>query len=177
MDWSMFADSQIWLGAGYVFLLRLTDMSLDTLRVLFVLRGRKEIAWVLGFFQSLVFVLAITSVMSNLSNILMMFGYAAGFATGNVLGIWLEEKLAIGHIHLRIISPRRGSAIANRLREEGFALTELSGTGKDGMVTLINCNVLRKHVGKVITLAQEVDPDVFVTSEEVRPLRRGYWRP
>lgn len=173
---SVFTSPEVWLGALYVFALRVVDMSLDTLRVLYVLRGRKLISWVLGFFQSLVFVIAITSVLTHLDNVLMMLGYAAGFATGNVIGIWLEEKLAIGHTHIRLISPRLGHAISARLREEGFALTEVSGMGKDGAVTLINCNVLRKHVKRVLDIAQGIDPEVFVTSEDVRPLQRGYWR-
>lgn len=167
---------EILLGAGYIFLLRLTDMSLDTLRVLFVLRGRRSVAWVLGFFQALVFVLAITSVLQDLTSFFKIAAYAAGFATGNVLGMWIEERLAIGFIHLRIISPTRGLAVAERLRAEGFAATEIVARGKDGMVTLINCSVLRKHTRQVEKLVHQVDENAFITAEEVRPLRRGYWR-
>jgi uncharacterized protein YebE (UPF0316 family) len=88
-------------------------MTMDTLRVLVVLRGRKGIAWVLGFFQALIFVLAIGSVLSNLDNPLNVLGYAAGFATGNVVGMLIEERLAIGHVQLSIISSGRGSALAD----------------------------------------------------------------
>src|SRR5512137_453094 len=95
---------QAWLAAGLIFLLRVSDMTLDTLRVLVVMRGRKGIAWVLGFFQSIIFVTAITSVLANLDNPLNILGYAAGFATGNVVGMLIEERLAIGHIQLSIVS-------------------------------------------------------------------------
>lgn len=164
------------LGAGLIFVLRVGDMSLDTLRVLFVMRGRKEMAWVLGFFQAVIFVLAISSVLSNLDNILNVIGYAAGFATGNVIGIMIEEKIAIGHIHLRVMSPRLGTAIAERLREEGYAVTEIPARGKDGMVTVLAVSVLRKQVQGVRELVNEVDPNAFITAEDVRPVRRGFWR-
>ncbi len=143
-------------GAGLIFLLRVSDMTLDTLRVLVVMRGRKGIAWVLGFFQASIFVIAITSVLSNLDNPLNILAYAAGFATGNVVGMLIEERLAIGHIQLSIVSPRRGAALAERLREEGYAITEISARGKDGTVTLLSCSVLRKNVSKVQQLVNEL---------------------
>lgn len=163
-------------GAGLIFLLRVSDMTLDTLRVLVVMRGRKGAAWVLGFFQSLIFVIAITSVLSNLDNPLNILGYAAGFATGNVVGMLIEERLAIGHVQLSIISPRRGSELAERLRAEGYAITEISARGKDGVVTLLSCSVLRKKVDQVQQLVNEVDDSAFITAEDVRPVRRGFWR-
>jgi uncharacterized protein YebE (UPF0316 family) len=167
---------QAWLGAGLIFILRVSDMTLDTLRVLVVMRGRKGIAWVLGFFQAAIFVLAISSVLKDLNNIINVFGYAAGFATGNVVGMLIEERIAIGHTHLRIVSSRRGSAIADKLREDGYAVTEVAGRGKDGMVTVLNCSVLRKNVDRVRTLINSVDAEAFITAEDVRPVRRGFWR-
>src|SRR5512139_2380830 len=130
-----FLSMQTWLTALMIFGLRVIDMTLDTLRVLVMMRGRKKIAWVLGFFQASIFVIAITSVLSNLDNPVNILGYAAGFATGIVVGMTIEERLAIGHIQLSIISPARGSALAERLRAEGYAITEISGRGKDGVVT------------------------------------------
>jgi uncharacterized protein YebE (UPF0316 family) len=167
---------EAWLTALTIFLLRVSDMTLDTLRVLVVMRGRKAIAWVLGFFQASIFILAISSVLSNVNNILNVIGYAAGFATGNVVGMLIEERLAIGHTHLSIISSRRGAAIADRLREDGYAVTELAGRGKDGTVTLLNCSVLRKNVDQVRKIINEVDDEAFITAEDVRPVRRGFWR-
>jgi uncharacterized protein YebE (UPF0316 family) len=167
---------QVWLSAGLIFALRVTDMTLDTLRVLFVMRGRKPIAWVLGFFQAAVFVIAITSVLRNITNPLNIIGYAAGFATGVVVGMAIEERLAIGYVHMRVISSRRGSGIAERLRLEGYAVTEVPARGKDGMVTMLNCSVLRKDIGRLRNLVNEVDQEAFITSEDIRPVRRGFWR-
>lgn len=167
---------QAWLAAGLIFALRVLDMSLDTVRLLFVLRGRKAIVWVMGFLQALVFVVAIASVLSDLDNPLNILGYAAGFATGSVVGMWIEEKLAIGHIQMRIVSPRLGPAVAERLRSEGYAVTEIPARGKDGMVTVLSCSVLRRNVRRVRDLVSQVDPATFITAEDVRPVRRGFWR-
>lgn len=167
---------QALLTALMIFGLRVVDMTLDTLRVLVVMRGQKKIAWVLGFFQSAVFVIAIGSVLSNLDNPLNLIGYAAGFATGNVVGMYIEEKLAIGHTMISIVSSRRGTAIVEKLRENGYAVTEIAARGKDGMVTLLNVNVLRKNVGRVRQLVHETDEEAFITAEDIRPIRRGFWR-
>lgn len=166
--------SYLWTIA--IFFLRVTDMSLDTLRVLFVMRGRKASAWICGFFQSALFVMAISSVLANLDNPFNIVAYAAGFATGSVVGILLEERLAIGFSHMRIISSSRGEAIAQALRNEGYAVTELSGRGKDGTVNILSASVMRKYSNKVSELVQRMDPDAFVTIEEVRAVRRGFWR-
>jgi uncharacterized protein YebE (UPF0316 family) len=169
-------DPQAWLGALTIFCLRIGDMSMDTIRMLFVMRGRKKLAWGLGFCQSIIYVVAISSVLTHLNNVLLVIGYAAGFATGNVIGMIIEERLAIGHVRLNIISSRLSSAVVEKLRTAGFAVTEISARGKDGVVGLLNVSVLRKDVSRVDALVREADPEAFITTEDVRPLRHGYWR-
>ena len=164
------------MSAALIFALRVTDMSLDTLRMLFVMRGRKGVAWLLGFCQSAIFVVAITTVLNNLHNLLNIIGYAAGFATGTVIGITIEERLAIGHTHLRIISSRRGAAIAERLRAEGHAVAEIPARGKDGMVTMLAVSVRRKNIDQIRNMVNDVDSEAFITAEDIRPLRQGFWR-
>jgi len=159
-----------------IFLLRVTDMSLDTLRVLFVIRGRRSISWVLGFFQSALWVVAITSVLNNLDNLWNIVSYAGGFATGNVVGMIIEDHLAIGHAHMRIISSRWGNAIVDAIRNSGYAATELAGRGKDGTVSVINCSIQRKDIRNLKIEISRIDPDAFITVEEIRPLHRGFWR-
>lgn len=172
----MLSSYQAWLGALLIFFLRVCDMTLDTLRVLMVMRGRKGIVWMFGFFQASIFVLAISSVLTHLDNPLNVIGYAAGFASGNVVGMLIEERLAIGHVHLTIVSSRRGAAIAEHLRREGFAVTEVPARGKDGTVTLLNVSVFRRQVDQVRKLVNEVDDEAFITAGDVRPVRRGFWR-
>ena len=163
-------------SALLIFILRVVDVGLSTLRMFMVMRGRKALAWLFGFIQAFVFVLALKEVLTDIGNWFNMVGYAAGFATGNVVGMLIEERLAIGHTHLRIISSRRGSEIAEHLREAGYAVTEVSGRGRDGTVTLLNCSVLRKKVEDVRLLVEKVDIDAMVTSEDMHPVRRGFWR-
>lgn len=166
----------IWALSLVIFSLRVIDMSLDTMRILFVVRGTRLLSWLSGFFQSALWVLAITSVLGALDNPLLIVAYAGGFATGNVVGMWLEEQIAVGHGHMRIISSRRGSAIAAAIRQAGYAATELAGRGKDGTVSVIDCGIRRRHIQLLRRQVQEIDPMAFVTVQEIRPLNRGYWR-
>ncbi len=165
-----------WLGALGIFALRVTDMTFDTLRMLFVVRGNKGLAWILGFLQSVIFVIAFSSVLSNLDNPLNIIGYAAGFATGNVVGILIEQRLAIGYTLIQIVSSRRGVALAQTLRDNGFAVTEIPARGKDGTVSMLSLSVRRKQVAAVEEIVHATDAEAFVTTEDVRPMRRGFWR-
>ena len=165
-----------WAFALILFILRVVDMSVGTLRMMVSLRGNKWLSWILGFIQSIIFVLAITSVLSSLDNILNIIAYAAGYATGGVVGMWLEGKLAIGYTHVQITSSRRGAALAEKLRDEGFAVTEISARGKDGMVSMLSCNVRRKRVSLVRQIVRAADEDAFMTSEDVHRIQRGFWR-
>jgi uncharacterized protein YebE (UPF0316 family) len=174
MEWLL--SGAAWYAAGFVFVMRVLDMACDTLRVLFVVRGKKKLSWVLGFAQSAIFVVAITKVLSSVDNPLTIIGYAAGFATGNVLGMYIEERLAIGHTSVRVVSSHRGTLVVEKLREAGFGVTEIPARGRDGMVTVLNLSVQRKDVDRVDTIVLETDPDAFITTEDIRPLRRGFWR-
>jgi len=161
-------------GAALIFGLRVFEMTLGTLRILYVMRGRKILVWILGFLQAAIFVVAIGSVVTNLDSIWNLIGYAAGFATGNVVGMFVESRLAVGHTRYHIISPRWGAAIAEKLRESGYAVTEIPARGKDGMVTMLECSMRRREAVKVDQLIHDVDETAFVTAEDVRPIRRGY---
>jgi uncharacterized protein YebE (UPF0316 family) len=173
----LFIFNNIWIGALVIFGMRVLNITLDTLRMLFMLRGKKTLSWITAFFVSLIYVLLLTSILSNLNNMLFIMAYAAGFATGGVIGMWIEERLAIGFVHIQIISSRRGVVMAQKLREAGFGVTEVPARGKDGMVSLLNLSVRRKQVIEIENIVNEFDPDAFVTSETVQPMRRGFFRP
>jgi len=158
-----------------IFGLRVADMTLDTMRVLFVLRGRKALAWFLGFAQSAIWVVAISSVLRHVDNLWNVVGYAGGFATGTVVGMLIEERLALGHGHVRVISPQRGSALADAIRASGYAVTELAGRGRNGTVAVLTCSVRRREISRITRQVHALDPEAFVTVEDVRPLHRGYW--
>jgi uncharacterized protein YebE (UPF0316 family) len=146
-----------------------------TMRVFMIMRGRKIFVWFLGFAQALVFVTAVRQVITDLDNWLYLVGYAAGFASGNVLGIWFEERLALGYVHLRIISSTYGVAIVDRLRSDGYAVTEVSGRGRDGTVSVLECTVRRAKKARVEQIVKSIDFEAFMTSENIRLARRGFW--
>jgi uncharacterized protein YebE (UPF0316 family) len=158
-----------------IFLLRTFDLTLGTLRMLSVVRGMASTAWIIGFFQALSFILGIAGVLSNLKNPLNLIAYAAGFATGNVIGILIESKAAPGHSMLRILSPERGRLISETLHTLGRGATEVSAQGQNGMVSLIYCYVPRREVRETKDQILRLDPDVFITVENVRELQGG-WR-
>ena len=159
-----------------IFSLRLSDMTLDTLRLLFVMHGRKLLAGLVGFLQAAIFVVAITTVLKGEKSTAKILGYAAGFACGIMVGMTLEEKIALGFGHLRIMTKAAGETLAQTLRSAGHAATLMAGSGKDGPVTVINCIVRRKDITNVERLVQEADPEAFVTLDGVTPLHRGYFR-
>lgn len=158
-----------------IFIARLINQTLDTVRFMMTIRGRKLVAWIMGFLETTIFVVTLSAVFSDLNNILYIVAYSAGFATGNTAGMLVEQRLAIGYMNLRIISSKRGSAIAEKLRKEGYGVTEIPARGKEGTVTLLNVSVRRKQVKEVHDLVQKVDKSAFITSEEMHPLWRGYW--
>jgi len=166
---------EFFLGLLSIFLLRVVDLSLGTIRLMMVVRGRKLLAWVSGFLKSLIFILVVRVILTDIGDWSRIIAYAAGFTTGVVVGMWLESRLALGYTRLRIISTRLGSNIAESLREQGYGLTEIPATGKDGTVTLINCNVLRRRAGRVVDIVMDIDAEAFITAESVLSVQRGFW--
>ncbi len=166
----------MFLGALFVFVMRVTDMSLDTLRMLFTVRGRKLLAGAIGVVQATVFIVAVSQVLKGPLTVWNVTGYALGFGLGVVLGIAAEERLAIGYGMFRIYSPLHGAEIAAALREQGFAATEIMALGRDGQMIVVNCAVARRDGSRVRAIIDAVDAAAFVTVDNVTPLQHGYFR-
>ncbi len=164
------------LAGLLVFALRVTDMSLDTLRLLFMMRGRKLLAAGIGATQAGVFIIAVAGVLTRPLNVFTVAGYALGFGTGILLGMLVEERLAIGYMMFRVYSPDQGKQIAEALRAAGHAVTEFFAQGRQGEMTVVTCAVMRKHANAVRQIILQVDRDAFITMDEVRPLQSGYFR-
>ena len=165
-----------WLIALGIFAARLVNVALDTLRFMFTLRGKRSLSWILGFLGSIIYIVIIGSVLTNLGNVLNLIGYAAGFATGNVVGMAIEKRLAIGFTHFSIISRDHSTEIADALRDAGFGVTEIPARGRESSFMLVDCYVRRKQTDTVEKLVLEIDPNSFITAEEVTPHRSGVWR-
>lgn len=163
-----------WMGLG-IFTLRVVNVAIDTIRMLSVMRGMRFISFILGVLQSLLFVVALGPVLNNLNNIVLILAYAVGFATGGLLGMVIEERLAFGYVHITVVSSKRGKTIAGHLRKRGHAVTEVDARGKDGQVTLLECVVMRKYMNDVRSIVCESDDAAFITTRDIQPLHRGYW--
>jgi uncharacterized protein YebE (UPF0316 family) len=168
---AIFGDP-LW-GPIVIFLLRIVDVTLDTMRVLFMVRGRRLPAGVLGFLMALVWIIAVGNAMKHLDSIWHILGYAAGYGTGTMVGITIENFVAFGLIQLRIVSKHGGVEIAEGLRDRGYGATEFSGFGRDGAVEIVQSVVQRAHLDEVLAIVDKFDDAAFVTVEDPQVLRGG----
>ena len=168
---------EILVGGFIIFLLRLVDMCLDTLRMLFVVRGQRLIVWILGVTTSIIYIVAISNVLSGKNHPFTILCYGVGYATGNVLGMRIEERLAIGFKQINIVSQNKGQEIADALREQGYGVTELVGKGMNGTVDVVSTSVKRKQAKDVRKIVLELDQNAFITEDDFNPVNAsGTWR-
>jgi len=168
---------QAWLFALVIFLARMVYVALDMLRFMLTLRGKMGLAWIFGFIESIIYILLIGSVLTDITNPLNLIAYAAGFATGNALGAKIEKHLAVGFSRFSIISTNHSTEIANALRNAGYGATEIPAKGRESSFMMIDSHVRRKETKEVETLVLKIDPDAFITIEDVVPRQSGIWRP
>ncbi len=161
-------------GAILIFLLRVFGITVSTLRVLVMMRGKKMAAFISGFIEVLTYVIAIGAVVNNLDNVWNVLGYCLGFSVGTVVGMVLDERTASGFANVRIISRYKAQSIVEAIHEAGFGATVGWGHGRGGTVGMIVAVVKRKEAEKVFAIAEAVDPNAFITVEDTRSVRRGY---
>ena len=167
---------EVLMGGFVIFMLRLIDMCLDTLRVLFVMRGQRAIVWILGVITSMIYIVAISNVLSGDNNFFTILCYATGYATGNILGMEIEERLAIGFKSVNIISQTKGHEIAAALRERGYGATEIKGEGMNGSVDVVTTAIKRRQTADVHKIVEEIDENAFITEDDFNPVNSGTWR-
>jgi uncharacterized protein YebE (UPF0316 family) len=157
----------IWLLGIFVFFARIVDVSVGTLRTISIIQGRTKIAFVLAFVEVSVWLLVLSAVLPKVmeSPFLGLF-YAFGFATGNVVGIAVEKRLAMGYANFRIITMHNAKKIAEVFREKGFAVTTFEGEGKNGKVTEVYIACERKDLSGLIKLVKEIEPEAFYIAEQ-----------
>ena len=149
------------------------DVTLMTVRIITLSRGKKLLAPLLGFFEVLIWLVAIRQIMQNLDNPASYIAYATGFATGNLVGIYLEEKLAIGTLIVRIITTKDAHALVDHLHTTGYGVTSLDAEGVTGRVKLIYTIVKRKDLHDVMTIIRAFNPKAFVSVEEIQSASEG----
>jgi uncharacterized protein YebE (UPF0316 family) len=172
----VFPDSPIYAWVVLpllIFLARIADVSLGTVRLVFVARGFKYLAPVVGFFEVLIWILAIGQIMQNLTNPLCYLGYASGFAMGNFVGIHIAEKLSLGVVLIRVVTQKEAGDLIGRLREQQYGVTAIDGQGASGPVKIIFTIVRRREAPAVVELVQQFNPRAFYSIEEVDSVERG----
>jgi uncharacterized protein YebE (UPF0316 family) len=157
----------------FIFLARICDVSIGTMRIIFVAKGKRNIAPILGFFEVLIWIIAISKIMENLDNYLNYVAYAAGFATGNFVGMIIEEKLAVGIQMIRIFSGERGMDLVEKLNTKGYGATVVNAHGARKDVCLIYTIVQRNELSKVLELIRDFNPKAFYTIEDIREANEG----
>jgi uncharacterized protein YebE (UPF0316 family) len=163
------------LGAALlIFGLRVTDVSMGTVRTIMIMRGMRKWAALIGFIEVTIWVVAISQVITHLDNVWSILGYSGGFAVGTLLGMWIEGKLAFGHMDVHIVSKFKGQEIVQNLRRAGYGATQSFAEGQSGPVYLIDVVAPRKQTGAILRLVNEVDATSFVTVEEARQVIGGY---
>jgi uncharacterized protein YebE (UPF0316 family) len=150
-----------------IFLSRVADVGLGTVRVIFISRGMKYLAPVIGFFEIFVWLLAIGQVMQNLSNPVCYLAYALGFSMGNYVGIRIAEKLSLGKVMVRVVTQRDAAELIKALSDKGFGVTTVGGKGAYGPVNILFTIIPRKKQTDIFELVQTYNPRAFCTVEEV----------
>ncbi len=147
---------------------RIVDVAIGTLRIIFVSKGMRFLAPLLGFFEVIIWLLAISQIMQNLTNVVNYVAYGCGFAIGNFVGIYLEEKLSLGFVLLRVITGRSAIALIEYFRVCGYRFTMVRAESDEGPVNIIYMPLRRKDVHQIVENIKEYNPKAFYTLEDAR---------
>jgi len=152
----------------FIFFARIFDVSLGTLRIIFVTKGMRKVAPFVGFFEVLIWLLAISRIMQDLDNWVSYVAYAGGFATGNFVGMYLEERLAIGHEMIRVITRKDATNLIEDLRNKGDGLTSVKAEGIEGEVAVIYIIARRSMIQEVLDEINQFNPRALYTVESIK---------
>jgi uncharacterized protein YebE (UPF0316 family) len=160
-----------------IFAARVIDVSMGTIRVIFISRGLKYLAPVIGFFEILIWLLAIGQIMKNLSNPVCYIAYAGGFAMGNFVGIWIAEKLSLGVVLIRVVTKKEASELVEYLKSARYGVTSIDGHGTAGEVKVVFTVVPRREAMAVVDLVKKFNPKAFYSIEEIGFVEKGIFPP
>lgn len=156
-----------------IFVARITDQSVGTLRFLFIARGQKKLVPILGFIETLIWILVIREILSNLNNPLCFVAYAAGFATGNYIGLMIEEKLSMGNVIARVIVQRDIEFLATVLKENNFGYTLVDAEGSAGKVKVVFAVLQRVDLPRFLDILNKNCPSAFYSLEDIKTVKEG----
>ncbi len=156
-----------------IFCARICDVSIGTVRYILISRGFKYIAPIFGFFEVIIWLVAIGQVIGNITNPICYIAYGGGFATGTFIGMEIEERMKLGLSIIRLITAIPADTFISRLRQYGYGVTTISAMGASGEVTIIFMVVRRSNVSHLIPLIRDFNPNAFFTIEDVRSVSEG----
>jgi uncharacterized protein YebE (UPF0316 family) len=154
-----------WYIPVLIFLARICDVSIGTVRMIYVINGARAIAAALGFIEVLIWALAVGGVIHHLTNPFALAGYAGGFATGVLIGMTIEERIAVGFRTVRVINTNRDLHLAREIRRNDYRATRIEGEGANGPVELVFITVRRRQASDLLQLIRQIAPEAFVTVE------------
>lgn len=165
-------DAAFWILPILIFLARVADVSLGTMRIIFVSKNLKKLAALVGFFEVFIWINVMGQVMQNVNSIIHYVVYAAGFAAGNYVGIVIEERLAVGHVIARIITKENTEKVIDFLRKEKCGVTIVDAHGKKGDVKILFTIIKRKKLERIYEAIDKYAPDSFVSIEDVKSVSK-----
>lgn len=150
-----------------IFLARILDVSIGTIKIIFISRGVKFAASLLAFVEVLIWLVVLMHVMQNLTNPINFLAYAAGFAMGTYVGITIENRLAVGVVMIEIITKKDPNNLVNFLEESGYRTTQLNASGDKQPVNIVFTVVKRKNIRKVVDQIKKFNPSAFYSIKDV----------
>ena len=156
-------------SALIIFSLRLADQSLGTMRALLVSKNKPIYAALIGLFESAIWIVAISQVIKDIDDPVLIGAYAAGFAAGTILGSYIERIVGVGNIVVRVFCPANSPSVAETLRENGHGVTIIDGEGKDGPVKIYLCVIPRRKLKSVLQMIEEINPNAYITTDMANP--------
>jgi len=151
-----------------IFFARIVDQSIGILRIIFATRGMKLLSFLFGFFESLIWLLAISQIITRLDNVFCIIAFPLGYAMGNVVGIYLEKKISVGYVIVRVIFQKPSDQVIRLLRKSGFRITLMDAEGVDGPVKIIFSVIRRNRLNQFLRIIRRKNPAAFYTIEDVR---------
>ena len=164
-------------SALLIFALRITDVSIGTLRITFLVRGKRGVAGLLSFFESLIWLLAAAQVLTTLDSPLKFVAYAGGYATGTMLGVSVERWLAVGEVLMRVVTPVDAPSAEHVLRQAGYGVTVVNGQGMRGDVRILFVVLARRKTQHALSIVKGVNPSAYITFEPTSQVRATFAAP
>jgi uncharacterized protein YebE (UPF0316 family) len=172
----MSAEVYAWIVLPFlVFCARVLDVTLGTMRIIYVSRGKRNLAPILGFIEVFIWIAMVSQIVHSANNIIAYLAYAAGFAAGNYVGMLIEDRLALGTLIIRVFVPAQASELVANLRAAGYGVTTVEGEGLSGPVTLVYTIVKRRNLAEVLAVIHQTHPHAFLSIEDLRSTQEGFF--